>query len=219
MIDAAHQGAVMIGTHLDHLAGATLVAAGEHDHLVALADLRCHHSTSGASEMIFMWFLARNSRGNRSEDAGADRLHLRIDQHRGIAIEADDRTVGRLMSFEIRTTTAFITSPFLHAPARNGLLHRHHDDVADGGVFALRAAQHLDAHDAARAGIVRHVEVGLHLNHDATLVLFEFHAHGAHTTFFFSPRMTSHRLSLESGRRSSIQTMSSTWYSLVASWA
>ena len=50
-------------THLDHLAGAALVAPGDDHDLVALADLRRHHSTSGASEMIFMWFLARSSRG------------------------------------------------------------------------------------------------------------------------------------------------------------
>ena len=48
---------------------------------------------------------------------------------------------------------------------RYSLLHRDDDHVADGGVFTLGAAQHLDAHDAARAGIVRHVEIGLHLNH------------------------------------------------------
>ena len=52
-----------VGTHLEHLAGATLVAAVQHDDLVALPDLGSHHSTSGASEMIFMWFLARSSRG------------------------------------------------------------------------------------------------------------------------------------------------------------
>ena len=49
--------------HLDDFAGPALVAAGENDDLVALLDLRGHHSTSGASEMIFMWFLARSSRG------------------------------------------------------------------------------------------------------------------------------------------------------------
>src|SRR5580692_10426276 len=62
-IDPAHQRLAVSGTHLEHLAGAALVAAVEHDDLVALPDLRSHHSTSGASEMIFMWFLARNSRG------------------------------------------------------------------------------------------------------------------------------------------------------------
>src|SRR5262249_14630626 len=53
-VDSAHQRAALVRMHLDHLAGATLVAAGKHDHLVALLDLRRHHSTSGASEMIFM---------------------------------------------------------------------------------------------------------------------------------------------------------------------
>lgn len=38
------------------------VLAGQHDDLVALFELRSHHSTSGASEMIFMKFLARSSR-------------------------------------------------------------------------------------------------------------------------------------------------------------
>ncbi len=63
MLIAAHDRAVVLRQHLQHLAGAALVAAGEHDDLVALFDLRGHHRTSGASEMIFMWFFARNSRG------------------------------------------------------------------------------------------------------------------------------------------------------------
>src|SRR6266567_1690929 len=46
-VDAAHQDAVVIRTHLDDLASAALVAAGEHDNLVALPDLGRHHSTSG----------------------------------------------------------------------------------------------------------------------------------------------------------------------------
>src|SRR6185437_9437105 len=76
-VDAAHKRAVFIGAHSDHFAGATFeviavrpdeviavrpdenrdhfagatfVTAGEHDDLVALADLGCHQSTSGASE-------------------------------------------------------------------------------------------------------------------------------------------------------------------------
>src|ERR1043166_5774237 len=53
-VDAAHDRAPFGRAHLDHLAAAALVAAGDHHDLVALADLRRHHSTSGASEMIFM---------------------------------------------------------------------------------------------------------------------------------------------------------------------
>src|SRR5439155_17030474 len=62
-VDAAHQRAVLARTHLDHFPGATLVAPGDHHDLVALANSGSHHSTSGASDMIFMWFFARSSRG------------------------------------------------------------------------------------------------------------------------------------------------------------
>src|SRR5262245_1911562 len=53
-VDAAHKRAVFIRAHSDHLARAAFVTTGEHNDLVALADLGCHQSTSGASEMIFM---------------------------------------------------------------------------------------------------------------------------------------------------------------------
>src|SRR5262249_47939692 len=110
----------------------------------------------------------------RTKDAGADRLHLRVDQHRGIAIEADDRAVRTLDVLGDPHHHRLHHLALLHPPARDRLLDRHDDHVADGRVFALRPAQDLDAHDAAGAGIVRHVEVGLHLNHDATAVLSIF---------------------------------------------
>src|SRR3954469_6542366 len=80
------------------------------------------------------------------------------------------------MSFAVRTTTDFMMSPFFtrprgiasftpHAASRKRLLRRPHDDVADGRVLALRAAQNLDAHHAPRAGIVGDVEIRLHLDH------------------------------------------------------
>src|SRR3984957_9279435 len=53
-VDPADQSLALGRTHLEHLAGATLVAAGQHHDLVTLPDLGSHHSTSGASEMIFM---------------------------------------------------------------------------------------------------------------------------------------------------------------------
>src|SRR5260221_290346 len=55
----------------------------------------------------------------------------------------------------------------LDAAARDRLLDRDDDDVAHRRRLALGAAQHLDALDAARAGIVGDIEIGLHLNHDA----------------------------------------------------
>src|SRR5450759_2567788 len=135
-VDAAHQRAIVRGTHLDHLAGTALVAE-----------------------------FARH----RPEDAGSHLLHLWGDQHRRVAVEADDGAVGALDVLGDAHHHGLHHFALLHAAARNGFLHRNDDDVADGGVFALGAAQHLDAHDAARAGIVRPVEVGLHLDHDAAL--------------------------------------------------
>src|SRR5215471_974955 len=115
-IDAAHQSAALLGAHLDHFAAAALVAAREHDHLIALADFRRHHSTSGASEMIFMWFLARSSRGT------GPKMRVPTGSICGFISTAALRSKrmiepsGRLISFEIRTTTAFITSPFFTRP-------------------------------------------------------------------------------------------------------
>src|ERR1700722_5188169 len=108
---------------------------------------------------------------HRPEDTSADRLHLGIDQHSSIAVESDDGAVGAadILADPHHHSLHHIT--LLHTAARNGFLHGHHNDVADRSVFALRAAQHLDAHDAPRAGIVRHVEVGLHLNHRTPLCL------------------------------------------------
>src|SRR5258706_2961185 len=54
---------------------------------------------------------------------------------------------------------------FLDAAARCGVLDAHADDVADAGVAALRAAEHLDTHHSARAGVVGDIEHRLHLNH------------------------------------------------------
>src|SRR5258708_1319922 len=115
-VDAAHRRAAFRPAHLDHLATAALVAAGEHDDLVALLDLGSHHSTSGASEMIFMWFLARSSRGT------GPKMRVPTGSIWGVMSTAALRSKRmiepstRRMSFLTRTTTAFITSPFLTRP-------------------------------------------------------------------------------------------------------
>src|SRR5262249_42476272 len=115
-VDAAHQRPPLVRTHLEHLAGAPLVAAGQHDDLVALADLGSHHSTSGASEMIFMWLRARSSRGTGPKirvPTGSDWLLIST-----AALRSNRMTEpsARRMSFATRTTTAFMASPFLTRP-------------------------------------------------------------------------------------------------------
>src|SRR6202051_1675774 len=103
-------------THLEHLAGATLVAAVQHDDLVALPDLGSHHSTSGASEMIFMWFLARSSRGTGPKMRVPTGSICGVISTAALRSKRMSEPSGRLMSFATRTTTAFITSPFFTRP-------------------------------------------------------------------------------------------------------
>src|SRR5258707_15644623 len=115
-IDAADQRLVVGGTYLEHLAGAALVAAVQHDDLVALADLGGHHSTSGASEMIFMWFLARSSRGTGPKIRVPTGSFWLLISTAALRSKRITEPSGRRMSLAVRTTTAFITSPFLTRP-------------------------------------------------------------------------------------------------------
>src|ERR1700743_453480 len=115
-VDATDQRLALGRTDLEHFAGAALVAAVQHDDLVTLPDLGSHHSTSGASEMIFMWFLARSSRGTSPKirvPTGSDWLLISTAALRSKRITEPS---GRRMSVRTRTTTAFITSPFFSLP-------------------------------------------------------------------------------------------------------
>src|SRR6195952_5120706 len=115
-VDAAHQRLVGGGADLEYFAGAALVAAGQNNDLVAFPDLGSHHSTSGASEMIFMWFLARSSRGTGPKmrvPTGSDWLLI---SPAALRSKRMTEPSGRRMSLRTRTTTAFITSPFFTLP-------------------------------------------------------------------------------------------------------
>src|SRR6202050_1338858 len=115
-VDATHQSPPFVAAHLDDLAGAALVATGEDDDCVTLFDLGRHHSTSGAREMIFIWFLARSSRGT------GPKMRVPTGSICGLISTAALRSKrmiepsARLMSLEMRTMTAFITSPFFTRP-------------------------------------------------------------------------------------------------------
>src|SRR5580658_6252527 len=115
-VDPTDEHTAFLAAHPNHLAGAAFIAAGDHDNGVALSDLRRHYRTSGASEMIFMWFLARNSRGT------GPKIRVPTGPICGLISTAALRSKriiepsGRLMSLAIRTITAFITSPFFTRP-------------------------------------------------------------------------------------------------------
>src|SRR5262249_28200314 len=88
---------------------------------------------------------------HRPEDTGADRLRLVVDQHGGVAVEADDRAVGTADVLADTHHHGLHHVALLHLAARNGFLDRHNDNVAHGGIAALGASKHLDAHDTAFA--------------------------------------------------------------------
>ena len=151
-----------------HDAALALVAAGDHDDLVALANLvhgrlslqnfRCQrhdlHEALGAQ-------FARH----RAEDARADRLELGVQQHGGVAVELDQRAVAAAHALGGANHHGAVDLALLDAAARRAFLDRHLDDVTDAGVAALGAAEHLDAHDRTRARVVGDVEHRLHLDH------------------------------------------------------
>src|SRR5690606_15233885 len=100
-----------------------------------------------------------------TEDTGADRLLALVDEHRGVAVEADHTAIGAahilLGAHDHRTVNVAL----LHARTRLRLLDGDDDHVADARGPALRPAQHLNALDALRTAVVRDVEIGLHLDH------------------------------------------------------
>src|SRR5690242_11360859 len=106
---------------------------------------------------------------HRAEDTGADRLLVLVDQHRGVAVEADHRAVGTADVLGGAHDHRAVNVALLHAAARRGFLDADDDDVADAGGATLRAAQHLDALDALGSAVIRNVQVGLHLDHCSTL--------------------------------------------------
>src|SRR6185312_8084705 len=115
-VQPLHGGAVLVREHLEDRSGLLLVPAGENDDLVAFPDLGVHHNTSGASEMIFMWFLARNSRGTGPKmRVPIGSAWLLISTAAFLSKRMIDPSVRRTGA-AVRTTTAFITWPFLTRP-------------------------------------------------------------------------------------------------------
>src|SRR5258705_656516 len=123
-----------------------------------LQNFRCQrddlHETLGAQ-------FARH----RPEDAGADRLELGVQQHGGVAVELDQRAVLAAHALGGANDDGAVDLALLHATARRSFLDADLDHVTDRGITALRATEHLDAHDGFRARVVRDVEPRLHLNH------------------------------------------------------
>ena len=82
-----------------------------------------------------------------------------------LTVEADDAAVEPPHSLTRADDDGLHHRALLHLAVRQRVADRDDDDVADGRVTALGAAEHLDAEDLARAGVVGDVEDGLDLDH------------------------------------------------------
>src|SRR3954454_20440811 len=116
-VDARHDHLALFGHGLHHFTGAALVLAGQHHDLVALLDLlRGHHSTSGASEMIFMCLRARSSRTTGPKMRVPIGSSFLLTSTAALESKRITEPSGRRMSLAVRTITARWTSPFLTRP-------------------------------------------------------------------------------------------------------
>src|SRR5690606_23585665 len=84
---------------------------------------------------------------HRSEDTGANGFQLGVEQNGGVATELDQRAVLAANALSGTHHYCVVDFAFLDAPAGGRFLDTHLDDVTDGGITAVRAAQHLDGHD------------------------------------------------------------------------
>src|SRR5688500_17523131 len=111
--------------------------------------------------------LAAQLARDRPEDAGPDRLELVVQEHGGVAVEADQRSIRAAHALAGAHDNGVVDFALLHLAARDRLAHRHLDHVADVRVAALGSAEHLDAHQFACAAVIRRGQRGLHLDHVA----------------------------------------------------
>src|SRR6476469_2176105 len=106
-VDPRHDHLAVLRHRLDDLTRAPLVLAGQHHDAVALLDLlRRHHSTSGASEMIFMCFLARSSRTTGPKIRVPIGSSFLLTSTAALESKRITEPSGRRMSLAVRTITA-----------------------------------------------------------------------------------------------------------------
>ena len=92
---------------------------------------------------------------HRAEDAGAPRVHLVVDEHGGVLVEADVAAVGTALLLLHADDDALHDLALLDGRAGDGVLDGGDEDVADAGVAPLGAAEHADAEDLLGPAVVR----------------------------------------------------------------
>src|SRR5687768_798466 len=143
--------------------------------------------------------------GHRPEDAGAARAALGIDEHGRVLVESDVAAVGPPELLRRADDHGANHLALLHSGVRQRLLDGSHDDVADFGGVARGAPDDRDALHHTGAGVVGHAKPAVLLDHAGSEVSIISSCEPRATT-----STTVQRFSRESGRLSSMRTVSPT---------
>src|SRR5690606_6103227 len=109
-VHATDERTILLRHHGDDFAAFALIPTGHHDNPVALLDLqRRHQRTSGASEMIFIWFLARSSRVTGPKMRVPIGSPWLLTSTAALRSKRISEPSGRRTPLAVRTITALIT--------------------------------------------------------------------------------------------------------------
>src|SRR6476620_930421 len=126
-----------------------------------------------------------------------------VDDDGGVLVEADQRAVVATVRLLRPDDDGFHHLALLDRALRRRGLHGSNDDVADAGIATVRSSHHSDAEDLAGAGVVGDLKAALLLNHFATSTI----------------SVRRQRFVADSGRVSTMRTVSPTCALFVSSWA
>src|SRR5690606_22263391 len=118
-----------------------------------------------------------------AKDTGADWLLRIVDQHSGVRIEADNRTVFAADIFTSANDNGPVNITFLDLTARRSFFNRHNNNVANASEPALGTAQHLDTLHAFGSAIISDLQVRLHLDHGSNSFFIPPRTNGAQLNF------------------------------------
>src|SRR6266540_1745399 len=102
---------------------------------------------------------------NRAEDAGAAGGLVVLDQDGRVVVESDIAAIGTTLLLLGPHDDALHDVAFLDRGARNRILDRRYEDVADRRVAPAGTAEHFDDEDLLGAAVVGDPESGLLLDH------------------------------------------------------
>src|SRR5215216_1470841 len=136
----------------------------------------------------FLSFISEHLRGERddshesavaqlaadwAEDARAAGGQVVLDEDGRVLVEADVAAVRTALLLLRANDDALDDVALLDAGAGDGVLDGRHEDVADGGVAAAGATEHLDHEDLLGAAVVGDAEAGFLLDHWAGLTVLD----------------------------------------------